>query len=183
MQCLIEFIVENSLGAIGKITQNWQVKTIVGIIGAWAVSVCDYIDTPLVMFLILVTADFLSKMMALGHSEMKKKNLRGNLLYAMWYGFRNKDASQSHPMRVKGVNKIVQYMFVLTAAFTLGKVIPPIFSEYANFAFDWIIFYLSVGEVKSIFENLHEAGMEEAAFFIRLFGDKKKQLEDKMSGK
>lgn len=181
-QCFLEFIAENGQGAIEKITQNWQVKIIVGVIGAGLVSVYEYVGAPVFMFMALVTADLVTKLIAIGQQAMKKNGVQGNYLYAIWYAV-HKNAAQSRPMRTKGVNKIVQYIFVLIAAALLGRVIPTNFSEYSSAAFDWILFYLSVGEVKSIFENLQEAGMEEASFFVRVFGDKQKRLEDKMTGK
>lgn len=179
-QNFFEFIAENGQGALEKITHNWQVKTIAGIIGAWLADIYQFAGTSLIIFLFLMTMDFFSKMMAIGQQDLKEKNLQGTHFYAIWRGMY---IAKSLPMRIKGINKIIQYIFVLTAASLLEKLIPPAFGEYSNFTFDWIIFYLSIGEVKSIFENLREAGMENAVFFVKLFGDKKKQLEDKMSEK
>ena len=143
-----------------KIMDCWQLKAFwAGCVSCLTFLLGDVTATPFIALGCLVALDTITRWMAISHNEAVAEGRNGSLLdgfgVAVIFSRIN-----SETFRVKFFNKMLSYLVLLIGFNLLDWVIPDVIfgQQFVGFPNSFISTWLAIGEIKSILENLIEAG-------------------------
>lgn len=143
-----------------KILECWQLKAFwAGCISCLTFLLGDVTATPFIALWCMVVLDTITRWMAISRHEAEAEGRNGSLLdgfgIAVIFSRIN-----SETFRVKFFNKMFSYLVLLIGFNLLDWVIPDVIfgQQFIGFPNSFISTWLAIGEIKSILENLIEAG-------------------------
>ena len=143
-----------------KILECWQLKAFFsGCISCLTFLLGDVTATPFIALWCMVVLDTITRWMAISRHEAEAEGRNGSLLdgfgIAVIFSRIN-----SETFRVKFFNKMFSYLVLLIGFNLLDWVIPDVIfgQQFIGFPNSFISTWLAIGEIKSILENLIEAG-------------------------
>lgn len=143
-----------------KILECWQLKSfLAGCISCLTFLLGDVTATPFIALWCMVVLDTITRWMAISRHEAEAEGRKGSLLEGFGIAVICSRIN-SETFRVKFFNKMLSYLVLLIGFNLLDWVIPDVIfgQQFIGFPNSFISTWLAIGEIKSILENLIEAG-------------------------
>ena len=163
-----------------RILEYWPVKMVAaGCASSVAFLLGDITSPPFVAIWLLVALDTLTRWMAIGRQESIDSGRGGSILSGIGVAAILRRIN-SETFRVKFFNKAIAYLILLIGFNQLDMVAPKSFFEHnvAGAPNAFITIWIIIGELKSIMENLIDAGATVVKPLVGWAEKKQSQMTD-----